>query len=200
MAQSPKHRLAPALACAVVLLAGPERVRAEDPGDLTDPPTLTSQDFLDQLDVGAALPQAPAPALPSATALDARALLARPTFAPPVNGEGAALQPGFWYLRTSLAPGWDSKGENARQTYFLQGRAFDVAYGVRFDKRERFDAMASWGYLSLGAGKTKEGFTGFGGIMLPLDDRHTTVRLGAEVGKKGPRMMLGLDLQLGGRD
>ncbi len=200
MTHSTTNRLAPALACAAVLLTGPDPARAQDSERPMEAPTMTSEDFLAELESGATPPLAPLPDLPPATALDARALLERPIFAPPPDVEGAALRPGFWHLRTSLAPGWNSSRENARRTYLLQGRAFDIAYGVRFDKREQFDAMASWGYLSLGAGKTKGGFTGFGGLILPFDYRHSTLRLGAEVTKKGPRMMLGLDVQLGGRD
>lgn len=203
MAHSPIARLAPAFACAVALLTDPGSARAEDSQISTAPserPNLTAGDYLSQS--GAREPTAPLalPGLHSGLAFDHRALMASPAFEPSYPGSAAEPSPGFWLLRSSLEPGWQSSREEARPSHFLQGRAFDVAYGLRFDKRQRFEAMASWGYLSLGAGKTKEGFTAFGGVMLPFEQQGVTLRLGAEVGKKSPRMMLGVDVQLGGRD
>jgi len=201
MSHSRNGFLAPALACAVALLGAAGPSRAEDGGPANAGPrsTLTAEDYLTQRLAGE-----PAAAsllgLRSRAAFDDGAGLSLSPFERSHYEAGAGVGPGFWRLRHSLEQGWPSGRRAAGPTYFLQGRAFDVQYAVRFDKHERFEAMASWGWLSLGAGRTEQGFAGFGGFMLPLPQQGMTLRLGGELGKSSPRVMLGFDVQLGGPD
>jgi hypothetical protein len=156
--------------------------------------TFTVGDFLDaQNDAEDLIPHEPPPLFGPNT------LAPKPGEPPALNDPRSA----FWRLREALSEPQQLRGDG-RELLLLQGRWFDVQYAVRYDKKQAFDLTAKWGVLALGAGKRqikgKNKYSGFGGLLLPFDDGNGWLRLGAESDGGSPRFILGMDLELGGRD